>query len=254
MEIQTMRQTALEQFDIGPARLIQGDAMRVLDALEPGSVDALITDPPYSSGGMTAGARTAAPSSKYSVSGIYPEFLGDNRDQRSWYRWMSLWLSVAQRSLKEGSYALVFTDWRQLPTATDALQAAGFIWRGIIAWDKTEGARAPHKGYFRTQCEYVVWGTKGRCPTAKPGPWPGCLRYPVKASEKLHMTGKPVPLMERLVECVDAGSLILDPFMGSASTGVAALRKGRRFIGVEMEPAYFEVARKRLAQVESPTL
>lgn len=48
----------------------------------------------------------------------------------------------------------------QLPSTTDAVQIGELIWRGIIAWDKGRCARAPHKGYFRHQCEYVVWATK----------------------------------------------------------------------------------------------
>ncbi|MDP2794373.1 MAG: hypothetical protein Q8O25_09895 [Sulfurisoma sp.] len=55
---------------------------------------------------------------------------------------------------------IVFSDWRQIPVTTDAMQAAGVTWRGIAVWDKTGGAR-PYKGGFRSQAEYIVWGSKG---------------------------------------------------------------------------------------------
>lgn len=139
--------------------------MDVLRTLEPESVDAVITDPPYSSGGFTRGDRVnASTSSKYVQTGtnvMRPDFLGDNRDQRSWIMWCSLWLQQAMAATKPGGYVLMFTDWRQLPAATDALQAGGWCWRGIVIWDKTEAARAPNTMYFRHQCEYILWGTNG---------------------------------------------------------------------------------------------
>ena len=89
------------------------------------------------------------------------DFGGDNRDQRSWLAWCAMWLDMCRVTLCEGAYAMVFTDWRQLPALTDAFQAGGLVWRGLIPWDKTEASRAPHKGYFRHQAEYVVWGSNG---------------------------------------------------------------------------------------------
>ncbi|WP_269633157.1 DNA-methyltransferase [Pelomonas sp. BJYL3] len=236
---------------IGPATLYLGDALDILPRLEPG-IAALITDPPYSSGGMTRGDRMQGTASKYVSTGATRaahnvEFMGDNRDQRSWQFWMSLWLTLAQSKLKPGAYALCFTDWRQLPALTDVFQAGGLVWRGLVPWDKTESSRAPHTGYFRHQCEYVVWGSNGPLPAAEHGgPWPGLVRERVNHRTKLHMTGKPVELMERLVACADPGGVILDPFMGSASTGVAALKKGRQFVGIEKSPHYFDVACKRI--------
>jgi len=141
----------------------------------------------------------------------------------------------------------MFTDWRQLPTASDALQIGEIAWRGVIAWDKTEGSRAPHKGYFRHQCEYIVWGTKGKCPKAEhAGPYPGCFRFPVKQSDKFHLTGKPTQLMEQLVSIVPEGHIVLDPFAGSGTTLVAAKHMKRQFIGIEKDTGYAEIALQRI--------
>lgn len=185
-------------------KIIQGDSLEVLRQLPSNSVDAVITDPPYSSGGMTLSQKTQDPVAKYEQSNNKTvhraTFFVDNKDTRSWLHWCILWISECYRILKPGGYFLMFSDWRQLPTATDALQMGELAWCGIVAWDKTEGSRAPHKGYFRHQCEYIVWGTKGGCQKAvHGGPWPGCYRFPVKQSDKFHLTGKPTPLLERLV-------------------------------------------------------
>lgn len=244
-----------EKVVIGNATLYRGDSMDVLRSLSD-TVDALITDPPYSSGGLMRSDRTMNTTAQKYVQGGKAryaahnmDFSGDNRDARSWCFWMSSWMTLVQERMKPGGYALCFTDWRQLPMLTDVFQAAGFVWRGLVTWDKTESSRAPHTGYFRHQCEYIVWGSNGPLAASKHGgPWPGLVRERVDHTQKLHMTGKPVRLMGELVKCVPPGGLILDPFMGSASTGVAALQLGYRFIGIEKTAHYFDVACKRLEQ------
>lgn len=230
--------------------LYHADCFAVLPLLAADSVDLLLTDPPYSSGGQTAGQRQSDPREKYCQNGQdlgRPTFSGDNRDQRSFAWWATLWMSQCHRIVKPSGYVLTFTDWRQLPLMSDILQAGQFLWRGVIAWDKGGGARAPHKGYFRHQCEYVAWGTKGACRKAEhAGPFAGCYRYPVLQRDKFHMTGKPTPLLRDLVACVPQGAVVLDPFAGSGTSGVAALQTGRQWIGIEAEERYCEIAAKRL--------
>lgn len=234
----------------GRIRLYLGDCLDVLPALPSGSVDAVVTDPPYSSGGFTRGDRTADPAAKYVSSGVQiirESFDGDARDGRSWCYWMALWLSECRRIVRTSGYCLTFSDWRQMPLATDAIQAGGFVWRGVIVWNKGRSARAPHTGYFRHQAEYVVWGTSGVSLAADHGgPFDGVIDCQVILADKHHLTGKPTKLMEKLIEVVPSDSVCLDPFMGSGTTGVACARLGRQFIGVEKSPAYFDIAVNRI--------
>lgn len=228
-----------------------GDSLRIMrEQVANDTVDAVITDPPYCSGGASASARAQLPSQKYVQGGgakvLHPDFPGDTRDQRSFVFWETLWLSECLRIAKEGAPLCVFADWRQLPATTDAVQAAGWIWRGLLPWDKTECVR-PQRGRFRCQAEYVVWASKGNMPAARGvGVLPGVIRDAVKKSAKLHMTGKPVDLMRGLVRICRPGGIVLDPFAGSASTGVACLREGRRFLGIEMTQVYTGIARRRM--------
>lgn len=223
---------------------------RLLLSLESETVDALITDPPYSSGGQFRSDKAQDPGVKYCQNGKTLgriSFGGDNRDQLSFEYWCVLWMQQCHRILKPSGYALLFTDWRQLPTVTNVFQAAGFIWRGIVPWDKGRGARAPHKGFFRHQCEYVVWGTKGKIPKAThDGPFEGLVRGPVKQADKFHMTGKPTPVMEELIRPVEPGGLILDPFAGSGPTALAAVRHDRRVIVNDAEPDNCQIIVDRL--------
>ena len=244
------------------ARLIHAwDALNVLRDLPSQSVDAVITDPPYSSGGMFRADKAQSTRKKYVHDNKHrddrPSFGGDQRSERGWDYWSTLWLSECLRIAKPGAYCLTFCDWRQLTGAAFALESGGWIQRGVVGWDKTEGARAPNKSYFKHQLEYVIWGSAGelakRTPGKDPGPFPGVYRYPVKQTDKHHQTGKPTPLMVDLCRIVPEGGTILDPFMGSGTTGVAAARLGYDFIGVERERFYFEVAKRRIAE-EGATL
>ncbi|HYG08131.1 MAG TPA: site-specific DNA-methyltransferase [Stenotrophomonas sp.] len=228
-------------------QLLQGDALKLLPTLDAESFDALITDPPYASGGVTAAARAQSPSKKYCRAGAHADFVGDERDQRAHLRWMHLWLTECARVLKEGAPVLLFTDWRQLPLTTDALQLAGFTWRGITVWDKTEGVR-PQLGRFRNQAEYIVWGSKGHMPLQRNAPvLPGVIREPVRKADKHHLTGKPTALMRQLVRICERSGRILDPFAGSGTTLVAAAAEGFCCTGIEMTSHYADKARERLS-------
>lgn len=234
------------------ARLHHGEALAFLQTLPSGSVDAVITDPPYSSGGMVRGDRTGSTTSKYvqsdSSNKELGEFSGDNRDQRAYAYWCALWLSECARICKPGGVALLFTDWRQLPATTDALQAGGWVWRGLVPWAKT--SYRPQAGRFAAQCEYVVWGSAGGMPVDYTDE---CLPGFFSAAaprDRQHITQKPLDVMRKLVQIAPKGGVILDPFMGSGTTGVAAVLEGREFIGSEMTDHYYEVARTRVQTAE----
>lgn len=229
-----------------------GDALAILPTLATGSVDAIITDPPYSSGGMFRGDRTKNTGDKYVVDQGQekkPDFMGDNRDSRSFGYWCSLWLGECHRIAKDGALLAVFCDWRQLPMMTDVVQAGGWVWRGIVPWNKTEATR-PQKGWYRAQCEYVIVAAKGvpqRYAHDDAPALPGFMVCPVDRGNE-HQTQKPVSLMRWLCGVVPRGGLILDPFSGLGTTGVAALLDGYRFVGCEMSDTYVEVVRRRCAE------
>jgi site-specific DNA-methyltransferase (adenine-specific) len=229
--------------------LHRGDALAVLRDLPDGSVDALITDPPYSSGGMFRGDRTDDTGTKYVQIGSgnlerLEDFAGDNRDQRAYGYWCALWLGECLRVVRAGGVACLFTDWRQLPATTDALQAGGFVWRGIVPWYKP-GAR-PQMGRFSAACEYVVWGSRGGMLVDDAS---ACLPGFYQANsprERDHQTQKPLSVMRDLVRIAPDGGTILDPFMGAGTTGVAAVIEGRRFVGAEMVAHHAATAERRI--------
>lgn len=227
------------------------EALEVLRRMPDASVDAVITDPPYSSGGAFRGDRVnQSTATKYTSSDAPPpDFGGDNRDQRGYAYWCALWMTQCLRVTKPGGVFTVSTDWRQLPTVTDAVQAGGWMWRGILAWAKPDPR--PQFGRFRSACEFFVWGTNGPRPMigeCLPGWW-----FVTTPRERNHQTEKPLEVIRDLVKACPPGGVVLDPFCGSGTTGVAALAEGRRFVGIEQSQAYVDrsVARLKTATMKA---
>jgi site-specific DNA-methyltransferase (adenine-specific) len=226
--------------------LYHGDALAVLTTLPAGCADAVVTDPPYSSGGLyrgdRAGASTAAKYTDLGRAHHLPDFAGDSRDQRGYGYWCTLWLAEALRVARPGAVLAMFTDWRQLPLVTDVVQAGGWTWRGILAWAKPDAR--PQSGRPRNACEFVVWATcgprtlDGDC---LPGWW-----LTTAPRHRHHQTEKPLPVLRDLVRLCPPGGTVLDPFAGSGTTGIAALAERRRFLGVELSAVHVQVAADRL--------
>ena len=238
--------------DCGRHTLYHGDCLAILPHLS--GVDAVVTDPPYSSGGMMRGDRTAPTRQKYQSSDAlteHPSFSGDNRDQRGLGYWCALWMSAARDATKSGAMFCTFTDWRQLPTMTDVVQAGGWVWRGIVPWDKV--IARPQAGRFRAQAEYMIWATNGardQTPADDSAYGNGIIRVSTPpTNEREHATQKPVELLIEIINtaCQPEG-LVLDPFAGSGTTGVACAMTGRRFIGIELDEGYCAIAKRRIEE------
>ena len=119
--------------------ILHGDSLQILRQFEPNSFDAIITDPPYASGGSSQTTKNRSTNEKYSSMSkekALPDFDSDQMDQLSWMFWTAAWLQDARRIAKPGAPVCLFIDWRQLPAMTLALQWAGWTWRGVAVWDK----------------------------------------------------------------------------------------------------------------------
>lgn len=230
--------------------MMRGDALDLLSAMTGAPFGAVITDPPYASGGQTLGARQQPSALKYTSTQRrcpMPDFLGDQMDQRSWTGWMTDVLREARRLSAPGAPLCVFVDWRQLPSATDALQRAGWTWRGIAVWDKVNSR--PQRGRFRQQAEFVVWGSNGAMPIDRPvGVLPGVIACvpPSSAGQRYHQTEKPFELMRQIVRIAEPGAVILDPFAGSGTTLLASAIEGYDSVGCELSDEIYETACARL--------
>ena len=219
--------------------------MDVLHTL-PTGYSMVIADPPYASGGGSIREKQRPTGEKYAKDSRFQDFDGDARDQRSWVSWMAQWMGIARDLCAETALIAVFTDWRQLPSVTDAMQWADWLWRGVVVWDKINPR--PQLARYKQQCEFVVWGSKGAIPPDRDiGVLPGMYSYSMPTGAKrLHQTEKPVPLLSDLMAICPAGGKLLDPFMGSGAAEEAALRTGHDITGIEKTEHYFGVSVSRL--------
>ncbi len=230
--------------------LYKGDTLAILPTLvaRHGKVDLVAADPPYSSGVAMRGDRTGSTSQKYlrSDSGqaaYLPQFAGDNRDARGFLMWSALWMGAALDIANIGAVIACFTDWRQWTATTDAMQAGGWIWRGVVPWLKP--APRPSKGRFAQSAEFIPWGSagpmsdEGECHA---GDWTG-----LSPRDREHITQKPLDLLRMIVAIAPADGLVIDPFNGSGTTGVATLMRGCRYIGIERTEEYCAISARRLA-------
>jgi site-specific DNA-methyltransferase (adenine-specific) len=138
----------------------------------------------------------------------------------------------------------MFCDWRMYPMLSGAVESSGLRLQNMIVWDKGNAGLGCG---FRPQHELIIHLVKG---VGKYHSTRGLNVYGAKrihAKQKLHPTEKPIELLTELIQVVTPpGGVVLDPFAGSGSTGKAAMLEGFRFIGIERESEYVEIARSRI--------
>ena len=222
-------------------RLFNNDCMEVLSALEIESVDAVITDPPY----------TVYLTSQTKKTPAYKKL-----HNHKWHNTMS-WIKPVYRLTKNGGVLYSFTNDNDISYLRLMIEGAGYRVYQRLHWIKTNPLPSYTKHNYRGGVELAFYCVKGDKPNyfAKRtqqellGYW---MLPIVGGNERTeHPTQKPLEIIKTWVEnsCPPDG-LVLDPFMGSGTTGVACVQTGRNFIGIEIEPNYYEIAKKRIAQAQ----
>ncbi len=211
---------------IGDATLYLGDCREILPALP--KVDAVVTDPPYGISYVSAWRKDGP---------TVP--LANDQDAP-----LDSVPLMAER-LKEGGAVYLATRYDVASKWNNAVIGSGLTMKTPIFWDKMNHTSGDLDGDFGGQVEIFIFAHKGRHKLrARCG---NLWRFPRDPSGP-HPTPKPVGLMERILSCsTDSGDVVLDPFMGSGTTGVACANLGRKFIGIEISEKYFAIACERIA-------
>jgi len=210
--------------------IYHGDA-RDIDVL----ADVVITDPPYSSGGFQEAGRSGG--SVGTRQGAVVTL--DNLSTRGYCR---LLREVFGR-LRSADEVYVFTDWRMWTSTSDEVEGAGWRVRNMLVWDKgVMGMGMP----WRNQHELIVFGK--RTPAKIGDGKRGNVLRARRSGNNYHPTEKPVALISQLITNTPPGASIVDPFMGSGTTLVAAKDQGRPATGIEIEERFCETAALRLRQ------
>ncbi len=227
-------------------RLYRGDAFDAIWSQDESSIDAVVIDPPYCSGGISEASRTAAPGQGLRSENIrkFGWFVGDNMGTDG-LTWMLRSVALeSRRIVKPTGSLLVFCDWRMSYAIKPAIEAAGLRFQNEVIWNK--GSMGLGVG-FRAQHEKVLHFTYGgpEYHAADVGTVIESKR--VRGADREHQTQKPVNIMRELIRVVSPGAgRVLDCFMGSGSTGVAATQLGIGFVGAEMDPTHYATALRRL--------
>lgn len=237
---------------IGSVTVYHGNVFKILPLIK-GKFNAVITDPPYSSGGAFRSDRNQSTLKKYVMDKYrhrYQNFSGDNRDQLALMFWCMGWMSDLLEIAEPGGLLFNFIDWRGIPVIANSMQMGGWIWRGVMPWNKTEASR-PQRGFFRSQCEYIMTGSAGSLGGEQARESdvcaPGFFTRPVLGKDKMHPSGKPLELMRDIISILPAESRVIDCFAGSGSTGIAAAEAGHECVLIEKDAHYFDLICKRLA-------
>lgn len=197
-----------------------GDCLEILPTLASGSVDVVITDPPYGIG--ESSVKNSTRSKIVSVKN-YGEYSWDKKLDRVYID--AILRAARNQVIFGGNY---YANW--LPPSPS--------W---IVWNKL------NSGDF-ADCE-LAWTSHKRAIRKYDYMWNGCFKQ--HPEERYHPTQKPLSLMLWIIEnYTSSGDTILDPFMGSGTTGVACVQTGRNFIGIELDPHYYEIAKRRIEQAQ----
>lgn len=221
-----------------------GDCIDVMHQLDTQTVDAVLTDPPYSSGGRRENARSIRKSMTRSVEDD-DWIRGDAMSTNGFTYLLRLCGMEWRRLLRPGGHVLSFIDWRMAAHLAAALESADLRQHPLLVWNKqTLGMGA----VFRNQHEFIVHMTAGSPAPPQRRDVPNVLSFPpVRGGD--HPTEKPEPLLRTLLSVVaPKGGVVLDPFAGSGSTLLAARSLGMTAVGVEADERYCDVIASRLAQ------
>lgn len=216
-----------------------GDCLVWLSGLQSDSVDLIVTDPPYGIGYEKGGQPTTGRNSNQVN---WSPILGDDRvDGR--------WLIEAFRVLRPGSALYMCCRWDVEPEWRLLAKAAGFLVKQRLTWHKRVNNKGDLKGTWAGTCEDVLFLTKGRhILNNRPSMLldVGCVPT---WERRYHPHQKPVKLMQALIENSSrVMDLVVDPFLGCGTTGLAAKYTNRRFMGCEVDESMAELAYKRLTE------
>ena len=227
--------------DDGMVTLYRGDCLEALPTLADESVDAVVTDPPYGIGYCSGRRTRLGGGPRRNAASFGP----DEFDAR--------WIPMAFGALRNDSLLYCFTRWDVMGQWRDALLDAGFCIAQRLVWDKCHWKMGDLR-YYGSQVEDVLVARKG-APTMFPGGKGrrgNLLRFSsafLPEGQYDHPTQKPEALISVFIEDgTRPGDLVADFFMGSGPTGVACIQTGRRFIGIEIDPGYFEIAKARIIE------
>lgn len=213
-------------------KLLKGDCLELMKDIPDGSIDMILTDPPY---GMDYQSNWRVRTEKFR-----------KMENDKTLEWLNEFTNHSFRIMKENTSAYIFCSWHNVDLFKQAFQEK-FKIKNIIVWVKNNHGSGDLKGAYAPKHEFIIFMHKGRSLfRGKRGPDVINIDK-VVPSKMTHPTEKPIGINELFIKnSSDVNNVILDPFMGSGSTGIAAKNLNRDFIGIELDDEYFQIAENRI--------
>lgn len=255
-------------FKVSGFSLFHDDCLNLLRQMKENSIDLIFADPPYflSNGTFTchAGRAVSVKKADWDMS----------EDIKANFQFHLEWINACKRVLKPTGTLWISGTYHSIYQCGCALQLSGYVILNDIAWYKPNASPNLSCRYFTASHESLIWAKKDKkakhtfnYDLAKNGNWPednlkrkGLQMRSVwsittpKSWEKRfgkHPTQKPFDLLKRIIILTsNEGDLVLDPFTGSSTTGLAAYAYNRKFIGIDTEQDYLELSKKRLEEFQ----
>jgi DNA modification methylase len=206
--------------------IVHGDCIKAMREMPGNSVDFILTDPPYLVN--------------------YRDRSGRSIQNDANVDWLKPAMAEAFRVLKQNRVAIMFYGWSKVDAFFEAWRSAGFQPVGHVVFRKSYSSKSR---FLRYQHEQAFLLAKGRPPLPKQ-PLGDVMEMPYSGNN-LHPTQKPVPALAKLIRSFSLlGELILDPFTGSGSTCAAALLTGRKYVGIELDAEYHQIASQRMERIK----
>lgn len=218
---------------------INDDAIEIMSSLSENSIDLIITDPPY---------KTITGGDSNGVNSIRPKgMLNGNRKLFKYQTNLKIkdWMSLCYKILKMNSHAYFFTNSLNLKEMLIEAEAVGFKLHNILVWEKNNCTPSQ---YYMKNCEYILFMRKGKAKWVNDiGGSKTVHKFNNIIGKKTHPCEKPVDLLEFYINnSSNINDIVFDPFMGSGATCVASQKLNRRFVGIELDKKYFDIATERL--------
>ena len=224
-----------KSMEIGNGEIINDDCLNAMKSMPDGSIDAIITDPPYN----------IARENNFST--MWRSWI----DFWEWDKWFNQfsWINEAYRVLTKNSSIVIFNDWKNIWNIARYCEELWFGIKDMIRLEKTNPIPRNRDRRYITDYEVAIWCTKWKWVFNRQSDTYERPKYIASIEKGLHPTQKNLSLMKWLVKIhTNEWQTILDPFMWSGTTWVACQNTNRNFIGIEKDKWYFEIAKKRLEQ------
>lgn len=217
-------------------KIICADCLDILPKIPDKSIDLIVTDPPYNLAYSGRGTKKTK----------FEKFANDNLQQIEYEKWFFAVCKQMHRVLKDDTAMYVFIDWRNYP-ALYRIISNFFQIKNCIVWAKDHFGL----GYaYRFQHEFIIYAIKGRPKLNTKEYLSDVWRIKKYKEEYAHPTQKPEAIMALpILHSSQENDIVLDPFVGSGTTALAARNLERRFVGIEIDENYAKLAEHRLKQL-----